>query len=769
MKLGLGFKRWRLRAALGTAGLALLGLFLLWISGASGSGAAESGAKPPGPEGKAKAVNTALAAPAGEKVEPALPDEGRFKPAGESESLRLYVDPVTAHFKVESRASGRIWRSYPNPGHWEAETISGTWRNNLLSPVMAEYIDAGSSKSQSKLTNWMEEGSVGEGFEIFDGGFRITFRFARTGFTVPIEVRLHKDYVETKVLDEGIAEGALSLLNLKLYPMFGAEPSAGQEGYLFIPDGPGALVAFKEEPATQDKPVYKEPLYGPDAAFYNEPTGRNDVKMPVFGIKSGEQAFLAVIAGGEAYAKLFAAPAGSLGISNWATAEWQYRIKFFQATNGQGTEGFYTFSGERFIAPERSVRYYPLEAEASDYAGMAAKYRTYLMESYGLARIEPGNKEIPMFIDVIGADIREGFLWDDYIAGTTTGQAGAMITRLRSLGIANMTVHYGGWQRWGYSSYGGLFPVDGRIGGSSGMKAFIERAHELDVPVYLEANYSLNNSGRGGFWSRNDGLRNMAGTLQTVHNRTSGEDIPLVSPLYAEQEGIADMEDYRELGADGVLFTGGIGSGLSTDYNSRYRAQRDEVAASQQALIGKSRSELGGAAVADGSFYALKGGANHFHRLKDDYSYELFVDEAVPFSQIALHGVVTYSSDWINVDGGSREDFLRSIEYGAYPSFVFTAAESGDFKNAYTIWYYSMNAADWEEEAAALYRRYNEALGEVQNKFITGHRSLSPGVKETRYEGGYAVIVNYNPEPYQGDGFTVPGTDFIVKRGGEGG
>lgn len=760
-------KRWWPRAVLSTLGLALLGLFLLWISGASGT-RAEIGVKPLNNE-KPKTVNTStLSAPAGEPIKPALPDEGRFRLAGENESLRLYVDPATAHFKVESRTSSRIWRSYPNPEHWESETIAGTWRNNLLSPIMAEYIDASSSKSQSKLTNWMEEGSVQEGFEIFDGGFRITFQFARTGFAIPIEVRLHKDYVETKVLDEGIAEGALSLLNLKLYPMFGAEPSIGQEGYLFIPDGPGALVTFKEEPGTQDKPLYREPLYGPDAAFYNEPTARNEVKMPVFGIKSGEQAFLAVITEGEAYAKLFAAPAGSLGVSNWAAAEWQYRIKFFQSTNGQGTEGFYTFSEQRFKTPERSIRYYPLEAEASDYVGMAAKYRTYLTESFGLARIEPEKAEIPMFIDVIGADLREGFLWDDYIVGTTTEQASGMLARFHSLGIANMTVHYGGWQRWGYSSFGGLFPVDSRIGGNSGMKDFIEQAHKLQATVYLEANYSLNNSGRGGFWSRNDGLRNMAGTLQTVHNRVSREDISLVSPLYGEQEGNADIEEYRALGADGILFSGGIGSGLSTDYNSRYRAGRDEVAASQQALIGKSRSELGGAAVVDGSFYALKGGVGHLHRLTDDYSYDLFIDEAVPFAQIALHGLVTYSSDWVNVDAGSRGDFLRSIEYGAYPSFVFTAAESGDFKNAYTIWYYSMNAADWEEEAAKLYRRYNEALGAVQGKYIIRHRSLAPGVKETIYEGGHAVIVNYNSEPYQGDGFAVPAEDFIVKRGEEG-
>jgi hypothetical protein len=633
---------------------------------------------------------------------------------------------------------------------------------------MAEYVDASNAKSQSKLTNWMEEGGAIEGFEAFEGGFRATFRFARTGFAIPVEVKLGSGFVETTIRDEGIEEGALSLLNLKLYPMFGSEPSLGQEGYLFIPDGSGALIRFREQPATGDKPVYEEPIYGPDIAFYNEPTSRKEVKMPVFGAKSGNQAFLAVLTAGESYAKAFASPAGSLGESNWITAEWQYRVKFFQATNTQGTSGFYTFGKERFTAPERTIRYYPLEGEASDYSGMAAAYRAYLMARLNLQRIDPDSEHIPMYVDIVGADLKEGFLWDDYIAGTTTDQASAMVGRLHDLGIANLNVHYAGWQRYGYSSYGELFPIDKRIGGNSGMKRFIDAAHRLNAKVYLEANYSLNSSGRGGYWARNDGLRNMAGTMLTVKSsRTNRKDISIVSPLHAIKQARQDLDDYRELGADGILFTGSIGAGSYSDYNDRYRADRGIVTTSLEALISDTEEALGGAAVTDGSFYSLSG-AKHLHRLADDYSYDLFVDEAIPFAQMALHGIVTYSSDWGNIEGGSRDDYLRSIEYGAYPTYVFTAAESGAFKNAYTIWYYSMHAGDWEEEAAARYARIDEALGPVQDQFFAEHATLAPGVKQSVYENGHTVIVNYNEQPYEAGGLVVPASDFVAIQGGGG-
>lgn len=698
-----------------------------------------------------------------EPASPNLPEESAFLLAAENTSLKLWVHEKTAHFKIESKQSGAVWRSYPDPKHWEQETISGTWKHILLSPVMLEYIDASNAKSQSKLTSWTEEKGVHEGFELTESGFRTTFRFPKTRFLIPIEVVLADDYVETKVLDSGIREDRLSLLNLKLYPSFGAQPYTGQEGYLLVPDGSGALIHFKENQSS-DKPVYRENVYGPDLSYYNENTSRKPVSMPVFGIKSGEQAFAAVLTEGAEYAKIFAAPGGSLGQANWAAAEWQYRIKFFQSTNKQGSEGFYTYSKERFTLPERSLRYYPLEGERSNYAGMAAKYRSYLMKEFKLDRQKPAGASIPFVVDIIGADRQKGALWDDYIPGTTTDEAAQMIKRLRDGGIEQLIVQYAGFQRWGYSSHGGLMPVDDRIGGNEGMKQFIDFAHSLNVPVFLTADYSINNNGRG-FWSLSGGLRNLAGTLQQYRNYVSNEDITVVSPLLAASTAQSDLAQYQELGADGILFQGGIGSGLNTDFNSRYAASRHEVLQSQTQLLSQTKEVLGSVSVEQGSFYSL-GSAQLIHRLADDYSYDIFIDEAVPFAQITLHGLVSYTSNWSNLRDEYKNEMLRSIEYGAYPTYVFTGAASGAFKNAYSIWYYSMDYREWEQAASEEYKIVNGALKDVQDQFIAEHRTVAPGVKETVYENGVRIIVNYNSKAAVYDGIHVPAENFVVRKEG---
>ncbi|WP_248924292.1 DUF5696 domain-containing protein [Paenibacillus hamazuiensis] len=696
---------------------------------------------------------------------PALPDEASFRPAAESAGLKLWVDDKTGHFKVEQKKTGHVWRSYPDPDQWSRETITGTWRNNLMSPVMLEYIDASNSKSQAKTISWLEDKGVLEKFQTTPDGFKMTYNFTGTGFKIPVEVRLREDYVETAINDRDIREGKLSLLHVKLFPLFGAEPyKENEEGYTLLPDGAGALIRFKPNQAN-DKSVYRENVYGNDSAFYSERTGRSAIRLPVFGIKSGPQAFVAVMVSGEEYAKLFAAPAGAYGQYNWATPEWTYRLKYFQSTSKKGPNGFFTYNKERFNTPERATRYYLLEPDQSDYVGMAGKYRQFLIAEKGLKPLQPKNGEVPFYADIVGADIKQGLVWDKYLPGTTTSEAAAIVGALLDQGIRNLTVRYAGWQSGGYSSFGGLFPVDSRLGGNDGMRQFIRFAHSRNVPVYLTANYTLNNTGRDGFWPTFDGMRDLSGTVVEFENPANREMTTMVSPRLAEKTVAKDLSEFKALGADGIYFNEGVGQFLNSDFNERYKANRSEVLQSQRSVLKTVRDALGGVMAEDANAYTWDQ-TGHIHRLADSYSHDIFVDEPVPFLPIVLHGLLTYSTEWSNLREQNRAGFLRSIELGAYPAYVLTNAPSGSMKGAFSIWYYSMDYRDWLSQAAAEYKRFNEALGDVQDRAIVGHRTLAPGVKETEYAGGKKIVVNYNAEPFVHGDVRVPAQDFIVLKGG---
>lgn len=722
-----------------------------------------------GKEQPPDADTSAAFAQGGVPVAPGLPPEQRFQPAAESAAFQLFVDSETAHFQLIDKASGTVWRSYPNPAYWDGETATNVWKNHLASPIVAEYVNARNYKALSATTSLIDAQGYVEDFQWKDDGFSATFALPKALLKIPVEVTLHDTYVETKIIDAGIVEGHLSLLNVKLYPLFGAQPSVGQDGYIVLPDGSGALVRFQPERLIPQL-TYNESIYGSDRSYYSETTGRQRIAVPLFGIKSGEQAFAAIVTEGAPFANVFAAPSGAIGQSNWATVEWQYRKRFFQIVSHSTGDGFFTYSGDKFAAGARAVRYYPLLAGQSDYAGIASAYRTYLTEEQGVRPLPPDSvrPDVPLSLDIVGADVEKGLFRDRYVRGTTTKQAEELVSAVRSLGIDHIQVRYAGWQKYGYTSQGGYFPVDSRIGGEQGMRQFIDVAHSLDIPVYLTVNYTTNNNGRDGFWWRRDGLRNLAGTVLQSHRSRDGEaDSHLVSPLLYARYVQRDLPRYAELGADGLYFVGGIGQTITTDFNSRYAASREQVADVQADILRQTRETLGRAGTESPNAYAFRD-SDLVHRLPDSYSYDVFLSEDIPLLQMILHGLRPYSHEWSNLRNEFTDGFLRSAEYGAYPAYVLAAEEADDFRQAYSINYYSMKYPAWLDRIGAEYARLNEALAPVQTEPITGHRTLADNVKETTYgSGGYRIIVNYNTTEYQADGIVVPARDFVVVREGQ--
>lgn len=240
-----------------------------------------------------------------------------------------------------------------------------------------------------------------------------------------------------------------------------------------------------------------------------------------------------------------------------------------------------------------------------------------------------------------------------YIEATTTEQAAHILSDLRNRGMGPMSVTYLGWQKGGYAQYGGYLGVEQALGGEQGMKDFIQHAHSLGIPVMLGVNYEFNNTGNGGFREQYHAVRNMAGTMQEA--RIRGDEVYLASSRFIQKVLHKELGSYAELGADGLslLVTG---SRLASDYNTRVGATRTEAISIQQQLLQQVKDTLGNVWIESPNFYMLSG-ADHVNALPDDYSYDLFSQEAVPFAQIALHGLITYTSGYENDRQQYKHDF----------------------------------------------------------------------------------------------------------------
>ncbi|MBP1997108.1 DUF5696 domain-containing protein, partial [Paenibacillus eucommiae] len=474
-----------------------------------------------------------------------LPKDADFQTVAESEELELRLDAKTGHFTVTDKRSGNVWHSYPDPGEWPTEDQEGIWRTHLRSPVMLSYMDLTGKVKQPKETNLLEEQGQIIDAAVIDGGFRLTFDMPSKSFTIPIEVKVEGDSIVTRIVESGIKEGSLSLVWVRLYPFFGAEHSSGQEGYLFIPDGSGALIPYNQHNTNVNR-LYQEAVYGPDISFKanDDPQSRNPVSIPVFGAKSGDKGFVSVIEDGAEFSDVVASPSGVFSGYNWITAQQNYRSSYKQVTNEAKGRFFITYNKEQRFHGDRSVRYFLLDRTKANYVGMAERYRQYLMNVHKLEPLKPKNDaKMPMTINIVGAERAPGgLITDRYLRSTTTSGAMDMVQRLYDLGIDNMVVNYMGWAKGGFSDYGAPLPVDKRLGGDSGMKAFIQFAHTLDIPVYLNTNYMFHTSQDGDFTKRKHGLRDLGGTIPKN----------IVSLGYLDKVLDHDIEYFKMLGADGV-------------------------------------------------------------------------------------------------------------------------------------------------------------------------------------------------------------------------
>lgn len=694
-----------------------------------------------------------------------LPNEADFKTVSENDKLRLKLDMKTAHFIVEDKNDGRVWRSYPDPAQWANEKTTNVWRTHLRSPIMVQYLDLNDSKAQPKETNLLEENGKITDVQNVKDGFKLTFDMPSKGFTIPIEVKLENDTVTTRIIDSGIKEGKLSLIWVRLYSFFGAERSEGQDGYMVIPDGSGALIKYDDKSTNVNK-IYREPVYGEDIAFKinSSESPRRDAAMPIYGAKNENRSFLAVLEEGAEFNDILASPAGVYSTYNWITGQSNYRSSFKQITNREKKRSFITYSKNDRFHSDRVTRYMLLPKDKSDYVGMAERYRTYLKEKYDLQKVNVKSSKVPMDMVLLGADTTKGWLSDRYVKATTTSEAMQIVQRLYGLGIDNMAVRYWGWQEDGYGALGGLSQVDKRLGGDKGMKQFINFAHSLDIPVYLRTDYSENTTGNGGFSPKVQGMRDLGGT--PISFTTNANDkIGLVSLKWFNDKILPkEIQYYKGLGIDGVELNA-IGRFVNSDFNTTYGSSRDENSKLQQGIISKLRSEVGHVIGFRSNFFAVPF-VDSMARMVNDYSYDLFTQTGVPFAQIALHGLVPYSSEPSNLRDQFHIGFLHALEYGENPSYLFTYSASDDLKHLNNVYLYSPAYTEWEQTAVQEYQKWNEALGDVQDQFITGHREIAPQIKETTYENGKKIVINYSHAPYSYEGQMIASDSYLVVKGG---
>ncbi|GBF71798.1 hypothetical protein PA598K_00010 [Paenibacillus sp. 598K] len=676
--------------------------------------------------------------------------EGYYLALG-NEQAALWLHPETTQLKLVNKQNGYAWRSSPADTELEQETVKGLLLGNLKSPFILEFSQLKSGgKYTPELAN-ATDNRLETTITRYDAGIQVTYSWPKLGIRFAMQYELMDGGLKVTIPERSLREqGDARIMAISVLPFLGSAAAASatdsdsgsdglngdkDDGYLFIPEGPGGLIRFEAERLVVGQGFSKR-VYGSEpsgGARANEWVTR-PVAYPVFGVRHGADAYLAIIRDGAYEARVKALSPGMKSNRYSVNVDFIYREEYMRQTS-RISPAIVTLQ-DGLTGGDRVVEYRLLAGDQADYAGMAMLYQADLAARGMLgARLEPVDA-IPLHLDIVGGSTRAAFNSRQYIATTTYSQAEQMLRALTARGVSNITAFYSGWQRQAGEDAGRRYPLADRLGGAAGAQDFITAAHELGYRVLFKEKL---------VWAGDHG------SLSPKRDAIYGMDQAaffdkwleayILHPLRTIALGMQSMERLGPLGADGLHYDA-VGELRYADYKTGREQSRAQAAGLYQALLGYTQQQLGLSAV-DYGFADTLGDVNAVTRLPIEPGSDVLVDEYVPFYPMVLHGYVAYSAQPGNLRSQFAEEQLKALEYGAVPAYSLAWSSARALKDTLDDEIFSARFSGWEDMVAEEYARFNE-LAATYHLRIVDHRRLDDGVYETVYEDGTRTVADYN-------------------------
>lgn len=567
----------------------------------------------------------------------------------------------------------------------------------------------------------------------------------------------------------------LVLTEIAMLPYFGAA-GAGEEGYMFVPDGAGALIYLNN--GKTGTSYFQKAYYTRDrslAAEEPEHTDDYDMLLPVYGLKAGQRSFLAVIAQGDPLADLTADVAGGASGYNHLYPTFTLKQRHTVTTSVLNLTGNVTYQ-KTPVNSDLELHVLFQEGDAADYVGMARAYQDYLVGRGELPARLPDQDGLPLYIDAVGSvpyrTTRFGIPVEEEKELTGYRQAIDILEAFREGGVGSLMLGYTGWHSRGvYNSLQDEVRLTGALGGREAFDELNAYVREAGIPFYPqnELAYVSRNTLTDSFRISRDTARNMeqSTALDGEFNLVTGTNLHekfrwVVSPGRYGELMDSFLESYGSYGIDG-LNLGSMARDLNSDFNESLVIDRVRT----QTIIREQYQKAADAgyrlAVEEAAAYAFVN-ASVAVNCPQSTSFQYIVDEAVPFYQIVLQGRLLHASEAVNLSDNYRLTALRAMETGALPFYRFIYQENTALMDTdYEL--YSACYAHWLDDALELYNRALPLYEAIDGSPIASRRLVAQDVYETAYENGTVILANYGDQPAVVDGRTIGAMQAVLKEG----
>ncbi|WP_066193294.1 DUF5696 domain-containing protein [Gracilibacillus timonensis] len=678
----------------------------------------------------------------------------------ENDQLALYVEEASLALQIENKQTGHIWNS--GVDRTQEYNLNDTWLSMAHSALTISYMDEGGDESSESILS--NDSNVE--LELVEDGFNARVDMEEADIGIALEVRLTEDSLEFRVPQEAIEEGDNLLTKMRVYPFLGAEEgTANESGYLFIPDGSGALMRFSEQQLASSAP-YQAAIYGEDVGFTRTVTSEEEsrtreaqqITVPVYGVThaANQDAYVGVIEEGQSFAEILAYPSGVSTDFHWITAEYNYRYQYYQPTS-QSMNGYNVFQQEMngFDIQEKITF---LSNDEANYTGMAKSYKNDLQEQERLPEVED---TVDVRLEFLGGEVKSGLIWDSVQVMTSINELPQMVNRLQQQDVTDMHLVYRGWSEGGLT--GALpqkFPLEDKLGSSSDFEEVNQQMEEQGIPLYYYTDYTKAYEGAGDFSGSTDIARKI--NAEPIFGNQQREYYYL-NPVKTEEMMAADREQYQDHQMH-QLAIDTTGNTLFSDFNSN--TIRSASIPLYQDIFSQLKDTMESIALYTPNDYMFPVMDRYLDVPMYSSNYQ-FVTDTVPFLQIVLKGDVPYYASFANFQYNPEDELLRMIEYGAYPSFYLTSEPSHELMHTPSSDLYTSQFSDWEEKIVNQYNTMKQSLEPVAGEAINKHIVHETGVVEVQYTNGISIYVNYTNQAKDIRGVTVEAKGYQVVEGGD--
>lgn len=689
----------------------------------------------------------------------------------ENSNLALYKNEKEATIALKDKNTGKIW--WANPINADLSAGKKAQIQELKAGMTLVYGEP--SKRRTTTANSKAKGKAK--FKNTTNGLKVTYSFSSAGITIPVTYTLESDhlklYVDTSEIEEKDPDKIVC--DLSFLTSFGAAEDT-EEGYYVVPDGSGALINFNNQKTGLK--VYSGKVYGKDITPISQTASAvtQQVYFPMYGIVKGNSGMMVVADKGDACASVNAYVAGQ-NKTSYNTCYFDFEIRTDdEYLLGGDANPLKVFEKRGILIPEIEIRYYPVSNKDQsdiDYVDIAAKYRDYLMsDEYGV-KVSDTVKNSSLYVDFYGGVMKQESILGIPVTvqheATTFNEAKGILEQLKAGGADNIVVNYNQWTTADIKEkVSDKAKAASKLGGTKDFKSLMAYAEANGISVYPAVDNLTFKSGGGYFTVTDTAIRvSNAYSRQITYDLAYGienkfyKSMSLLSPASYEKMFSNLAKSYSKAGLNNIS-VGSASTVLYGDYG-RKAISREMFKENLKDYYSMLQGNVG-SVLADGANAYVLPYVDHITNVPLNSSKFDIFDQDIPFYQLVMHGVKSYSTTAVNGDAQIGDLILKAVASGSNLSFDLIAEEANELKDTrYDVYFYA-DAQYWTEDAASCYRFVNEILADVSDQRITEYNIISDNEIETVYENGTKTVVNFSKRTVTKNGKVYSLYDYIGKE-----